>query len=166
MPCQTWATRARPPITSPRAGQTRRRTGSCQANRAQSAISTGARELEEQADPDRQPVDRDEVEPLHEGEADDAVEREPAELTARPDPEAPRREEREAERQPDEAARRAELRPAQRADVARLERELRDGAVDREQRRGGDRHRVADARPAVDGRASPGGSASSVTGRG
>ena len=48
------------------------------------------RELEEQPDPDRQPVDRDEVEPLHEREADDAVEREPAELAARPDPEPPR----------------------------------------------------------------------------
>ena len=32
-PCQTCATRVRPPITSPSAGQTRRRTGSCQANR-------------------------------------------------------------------------------------------------------------------------------------
>ena len=151
MPCQTCATSVRPPITSPSAGHTRRRTGSCQANLTQSAISTGRAELEEQADPDRQPLDRDEVEPLHDREADDPVEREPAELAARPDPQPLRRDEREAEGQPDEAAGRAELGPAERAHVARLEPDLRDGAVDREHRRGRDRHRVADARPAVAG---------------
>ena len=111
-------------------------------------------ELEEQADPDRQALDRDEVEPLHDREADDPVEREPSQLAARPDPQPVRRDEREAERQPDEAARRAELGPAERAHVARLETDLGDGAVDREHRRGHDRHRVPDARPAVAGKLS------------
>ena len=52
-------------------------------------------ELEQQADPDRQPLDRDEVEPLHGREADDAVEREQRELVARDAQLARRRQEQE-----------------------------------------------------------------------
>ena len=100
-PCQICATRERPPTTSANAGQTRRRTGSCQANRAHSATGRG-RELEEEPDPDRQAVDRDEVEPLHEGKADDAVEREPPELASRSDLQPRRREYCESEREADE----------------------------------------------------------------
>ena len=105
------------------------------------------RELEQEADPDRQPVDRDEVEPLDEREADDAVDREPAELAAGPDPEPPRGEDREPDGDAEEAPGRAQLGPPQRADPAAVQRELRDRAVEREERRGGDRQRVAEPRP-------------------
>jgi hypothetical protein len=109
------------------------------------------RELEQQPDPDREPVDSDEVQPLHEREADDAVEREPRGLPPRLDPQPLRRQDRKACGDEQEAPGCAELRPAQRADVAAVERDLRDGAVDREERRRADDHGVAEPRPAVDG---------------
>ena len=69
----------------------------------------GCAELEEQPDAHRQPRDRDEVEPLHDGEADDPVERQPAELAARPEPEALRCEKSKSDHQPEEASRRPKL---------------------------------------------------------
>ena len=166
-PAHTWATRPRPPITSPSAGQTRRRTGSCQAKRAHSAISTGRGELEQQADPDRQPVDRDEVEPLHEREADDAVEREPAELAARPDAAAaPGATTASPSASPTNAPVERSSVQRRRADVADVQRELRDGPVDREQRRGERSSSRTPARGRRRAASVPGGRASSVTVRG
>ncbi len=52
-------------------------------------------ELEQQADPDRQPLDRDEVEPLDEREADDPVEDEQRQLVPRHAQPSGRRDEQE-----------------------------------------------------------------------
>ena len=96
------------------------------------------------ADADRQAVDGDEVEPLHECEADDAVHDERQRLPPGRSAAAAARARARATSSPRKRAGRPELRPAQRSHLARLERELRDRAVDREQRRGGERHRVAE----------------------
>ena len=69
-------------------------------------------ELEQEADPDREPLDRDEVEPLDEGEADDAVDDEQGDLVAG-DAKPPRGGQREKRGEADERSGRAELRQAQ-----------------------------------------------------
>ena len=137
-------------MTRPSAGQTRRRTGSRQANRAH-AHQHGRRELEQQADSDRQPVDGDEVQPLHEREADDAVERKADELAPRADAEPGRGEHREPDGEPDEGAGGAQLRPAKGADGAGVQGQLRHGSVHREQGRRQQGHHVAGARMTTGG---------------
>ena len=68
--------------------------------------------LEEERDPDRQPVDRDEVEPLHEREPADAEQDEQGKLArAQAEPAAVRQ--REDEREPEKRAGRPHLRQSQ-----------------------------------------------------
>jgi hypothetical protein len=100
------------------------------------------RELEQEADADRQPVDRDEVKPLHEREAADPVEDEERHLLSR-EPETTGSHDGEDESEADEAERRAELRQPQRRDPGG-EDHLRDCAVHREQRCRRKRHRIAE----------------------
>ena len=109
----------------------------------------GRRELEQQADPDREALDRDEVEPRDEREPDDAVEEQQADLVPA-DPEAAGRRQRDEGREPQERARHAELREPQARHVGRGEDDLRDRPVDREQARRRGRHRVSE--PRVPGR--------------
>ncbi len=97
--------------------------------------------LDQQRDPDREPVDREEVEPLHEGEAADAEHREERQL-AGADAEARPRGQGQHEREADERPGRAHLREPERREARRQD-HLRDRAVDRPQDRGGRSHRVA-----------------------
>ena len=104
-------------------------------------------ELEQQRDPDRQPVDGDEVEPLHEREAADAVEEKERDLPARQPQPVRVRAARARARAPG-AGGGAQLGETERGD-ARVEQHLRHGAVDREERRRDERHRVAESRTAI-----------------
>jgi hypothetical protein len=102
-------------------------------------------ELDQQRDPDRQALDREEVEPLDEREAADSVEDEQGQLLpARP--EATRGGEREHCRKPDEGAGAAELRQPLGTDSAGRQDHLRDDAVDREERCRREGHRKPDPR--------------------
>jgi hypothetical protein len=98
-------------------------------------------------------VDGDEVEPLDEGDAGDAEDGEVEEL-APADPEGLRPRQRQHEREAEEGAGRAHLGQLERREPGRVEHDLRDGAVDREQDRGSPHHRVAEQRTPV---ARPGG---------
>ena len=111
----------------------------------------GGGELEQEPDPDRQPLDRDEVEPLDEREADDAVEDEQRELVAC-DPEPAGRRDEDERRQAEERPGRAKLGQPQVRDPALGEDDLRDRAVDREERRGRGHHRVTEPRVRRTGR--------------
>ena len=118
--------------------------------RGRRATSTGAVNSSSRPNPDRQALDRDEVEPRDEREADDAVKHQQAELVAA-DPQAPGRRQRDEQREADERAGRAELSEPQARHPARREDHLRHRPVDREQRsRDGD-HRVAESRAAPHG---------------
>ena len=88
---------ARPP-TPPRRARARRGERECRPYAAADVLvphharperdENGRGELEQEADPDRQALDRDEVEPRDEGEADDPVEDEQPDLVPA-DPESP-----------------------------------------------------------------------------
>src|SRR4029453_6287464 len=106
----------------------------------------------EDPDPDREPLDRDEVEPLDEREPDDAVEDEETDLVAR-DPQAARSREREEDGEAEDSARGAELREAQARHVRSREDDFRDGAVDGEEHRRRGDHRIAESRMRSDGSA-------------
>ena len=94
------------------------------------------------ATPDREVLDRDEVEPLHERDADEA-ERDEEEKLAATDAQ-PRGSDDEQEREEENrGARVADLRELERRE-ARAEDDLRDAPVDREERRGGRDHDVAE----------------------
>ena len=105
------------------------------------------RELDEERDPDRQVLDRDEVEPLHERDADQAEGDEEEELPPA-DPKAPGRDDEEEREKEDGRARVADLRELERREAG-AEDDLRDAAVDREERRRGRDHRVAEPRLVV-----------------
>ncbi len=107
-----------------------------------------ARELDQERDTDRQPLDRDEVQPLDDSEREDPVEREErqialgnAELVARQDG--------EPEREPDERPGRSKLRVVDRGQLASRQRHLRDGPVHGEEDRRDERHRVPEPGAAV-----------------
>ena len=102
------------------------------------------RELEQQADPDRETLDRDEVQPLDEREADDPVEDEERHLVAaHPEPRGSDDDEDRGEAEARAGG--AQLRQPQARDARRREDHLHHRAVDREQRRRGDEHGVPDA---------------------
>ena len=101
--------------------------------------------LEQQRDPDRQPPDRDEVEPLHECDACDPEDDQIGELASR-EAQGVASREREQEREAEERSGRAHLRQLERGDP-RLEHDLGDGAVQREEERSRDHHRVAEGGP-------------------
>jgi hypothetical protein len=82
-------------------------------------------ELEEEADPDREALDRDEIEPLDEREPDDPVEDEQRDLVP-PDPQTPGRRGEHERRQAEERPRRPELGQPQVRDAALGEDDLRD----------------------------------------
>ncbi len=111
----------------------------------------GGRELEQEADADRQPLDRDEVEPLHEREPDDAVEDQQRQLVTG-DPEAPRGGDRQHRGEPEERARGAELGQPHARDAALGEDHLGHRPVHREQGGGGGDHRVPEPRVRSPGR--------------
>ena len=105
------------------------------------------RELDQQRHSDRQVVDRDEVEPLHECDADDPEGDEKQELAAADAERGSREREEEAE-QSERGARRTNLRELERREAG-VENDLRHAAVDREERRRGRDHRVAESRAVV-----------------
>ncbi len=103
--------------------------------------------LDQQRDPDREPVDCKEVEPLHEGQSGDAEDDEVRKLPPR-DAKAARRGERHDDQQSDRGPERAHLREPLGRQPGREDR-LRDRAVDPPENRRGRRHRVAEARVTV-----------------
>ena len=106
--------------------------------------------LDQECDPDREPVDREEVEPLDEGEAADAPDGEKGQLVT-PDAQTVGGGEQQHEDEAEQRPRHPHLREAERRD-ARGEDDLRDGAVDRPEGRSARGHGVADAGPAPAGR--------------
>src|SRR5919205_2846689 len=103
--------------------------------------------LEEERDPDREAMDRYEVEPLDEREPEDAEEDERRQLT-RTQPEPRRARQREDEGEADEGSGRPDLGEPRRR-KAGVEDHLRDGAVDGEERRREQHHPVAEERASV-----------------
>ena len=113
----------------------------------------GRRVLDEQRDPDREPVDGEEVEPLDEGEPADPEQGEKRQLPSA-DPELLRRVDGDDEEEPCRSAERADLRQAVGGDAVHQD-HLRDRAVDAPEDGCGRRHRVAEvgaARRYLDGR--------------
>ena len=107
-----------------------------------------AEELDEERDPDRQMVDRDEVQELHEPDSGDAEDDEEEEL-APVGAERRAREEEQEDEEPDRGARRADLGQLERREAG-AEHDLRDGSVHGEEARGHDDHRVSEPRAVVD----------------
>jgi hypothetical protein len=100
--------------------------------------------LDQQRDPDCQPVDRQEVEPLDEREPRDAEREQVEQLTPR-DVQLPRREDRHDREQPYGGSERAHLGEPVRRQPRRQDR-LRDGAVHTPEERRGSRHQIAEPR--------------------
>ena len=101
----------------------------------------------EQRDADRQVLDRHEVEPLHERDADEA-ERDEEEQLAPADPQTRRRDDEEEREEQDRRARVPDLCQLERREAG-AEDDLRHAAVDGEERRGGRDHDVAAPRLVV-----------------
>ena len=99
------------------------------------------------ATPTGQVLDRDEVEPLHERDPDESERDEEEELAAA-DPEPRRRDDEQEGEEEDRGARVADLRQLEGRE-ARAEHDLRDAPVDREERRRGRDHDVAEPRLVV-----------------
>ena len=106
--------------------------------------------LDQERDPDREPVNREEVEPLHQGEAADPPDGEKREL-APADLEAPGCDREQRDHEADDRPCHPHLRQPERRD-SRCQDDLRDGSVHRPQGGRARRHQVADARAAVRGR--------------
>ena len=104
-------------------------------------------ELDEQRDADREVLDGDEVEPLHERDADEA-ECDEEEQLAPPDPQTRRRHSEEEREEQDRRARVPDLRQLERREAG-TENDFRNAAVDCEERRGGRDHDVAEPRLVV-----------------
>ena len=104
-------------------------------------------ELDEQRDAHREVLDRDEIEPLHERDADEPERDEEEELA--PTHAQPRGRDHEQEGEEEErGARVADLRQLERREPG-AEHDLRHAPVDGEERRGDRDHRVAEPRPVV-----------------
>ena len=106
--------------------------------------------LDQQRDPDGEPVDREEVEPLHEREPADPEDGEERQLAPR-GPEARGRDHEQDEHEPDRGAERSHLEQPQRREV-RAEDHLRHGPVDGPEDRRRSRHGVPDPRAPMRGR--------------
>jgi hypothetical protein len=100
--------------------------------------------LDQERDPDCESVEREEVEPLHEGEAADPPHDEERKL-APPHLQPLGRDHEEHDHEPDDRSRHPHLCEPQRRDPG-CEDHLRDRAVDGPESGGGRRHHVADAR--------------------
>ena len=144
-PLQTSTTTASPTTASTSASQIRRRIGSLKTAPGPERDQDRRDVLDQERDPDRQPPDRDEVEPLHERDARDPEDDQVRQLAAG-QPQALAACQREHEREAEERPGRADLRQLERRDPG-LEHDLRDRAVEREQERSRDHHRVADGGP-------------------